>query len=108
MKETLLRAESAYGNKKINENGNQQVVCMISTRPEMVHVDSSSVTSNNVILSKMIVVIEKTRIREIHNISNCYFGTFTALHTQNKQLDAHFPGLFRKCLRASQQRHECV
>ena len=81
MKETLLRAESAYGNKKIKNN--QQVVSMSSTRPEKRPCRLAQRNVKYVILSKMIVVIEKSRIREIHNILNCSFGTFTALQTQN-------------------------
>ena len=78
-KETLLRAESAYDNKKIKK---RQSTSRIHD-PRTVHVDSRSVTSNNVILSKMIVVIEKNRIREIHNISNCSFGTIhRIIHTE--------------------------
>ena len=77
-KETLLRTESAYDNKKIKK---RQSTSRIHD-PKSVHVDSRSVMSNNVILSKMIVVIEKNRIREIHNVI-VVSAQFTALYTQN-------------------------
>ena len=53
------------------------------TTRKNVNVDSRSVTSNKVILSKMIVVIEKRRIREIHNRSDCSFDTIhRIIHTE--------------------------
>ena len=38
---------------------------------------------NNVLMSKVIVVIEKSRIREIHNIMNCSFAIIhRIIHTK--------------------------
>ena len=56
----------------------------------------------------MIVVMEKSRTREIHNISNCSFGTIHRIIHTDLTIDARIPCRFKKSLRASQQRHECV
>ena len=61
-----------------------------------VHVDSRLVRSNNVIMLKMIAMME---YRRIPNISSCSFGTIhRIIHTELTIKDAHMPDGFQKML----------
>ena len=59
-------------------------------------------------MSLMIVVIEKSRIREIHNISSRSFGTIHHIIHTELTIRCRMPDGLQKYLRASKQWEGCV
>ena len=81
---------------------------MISRWPEKRPCRLKQLTSNNVIMLKMVVMIEKSKICEIHNISSFSFGTIHHIIHTESAIRCRMPDILQKCLRASKQREGCL